>query len=310
MKRRELRELAEGGVLLTSRALEAGWPRRSLTRHLRGEGWVRLQTGAWAEPGAARNLVTQLRAVQLLRPQLVVSHCSAAVLWRIETLTHPSPAPLEFTDTELIHRRRDKGVRVHRIPLTGDEVAERNGLRFTTVNRTLADLLRSGPRDEALVAVESALSRRRVGRVRRAPLTSLTTLTATLDTPLQGAARARGWLDLADPRSGSPAETITRLRMYDAGLYPESQAELLTPDGRQVFLDFFFRREGLAVEIEGYAYHGTRDSHRRDMARFNRILQCPEVRSLLRYSAEDVFHRPAQIVQEIGGALRRPVGAA
>ncbi|WP_328769600.1 hypothetical protein [Streptomyces sp. NBC_00286] len=66
--------------------------------------------------------------------------------------------------------------------------------------------------------------------------------------------------------------------MHDAGLHPESQAELRTPNGRRRYLDFLFRAEGLAVEIEGYAYHGTRESHRRDIARFNEIHQCKEVR--------------------------------
>ena len=75
--------------------------------------------------------------------------------------------------------------------------------------------------------------------------------------------------------------------MHDVGLRPEPQAELRTPDGRRRFLDFLFRAEGLGVEIEGYAYHGTRDAHRRDLYRFNQILQCPEVRTLLRFTAEE-----------------------
>ncbi|MER6731176.1 hypothetical protein [Streptomyces puniciscabiei] len=33
-----------------------------------------------------------------------------------------------------------------------------------------------------------------------------------------------------------------RLRMYDAGLHPESQAELRTPDGSRRVVDFLFRR--------------------------------------------------------------------
>ncbi|WP_217567538.1 hypothetical protein [Streptomyces sp. GbtcB7] len=63
--------------------------------------------------------------------------------------------------------------------------------------------------------------------------------------------------------------------------------------------------EGLAVEIEGYAYHGSRESHRRDVARFNQVLQCPEVRLLLRYTAADVFHRPAIVIEEVRAALSR-----
>ncbi|MER5182922.1 hypothetical protein ABT009_31970 [Streptomyces sp. NPDC002896] len=305
VERKALQELAEAGVLLTSRALAASWPPRSLTRALRAEGWTQLQNGIWVEPRRNPDFLTRLRAAQLLKPQLVVSHRSAAALWRIETLAPTVEAPLEFIDPELTLRREGKGVRVHRIPLSAEEVTERQGLRATGAVRTLADLLRAGPRDDALVAVDSALAYRRVGDVRRAPLTSPDSIAAALEASFQGAARARTWLRLCDPRAGSPAETIARLRMHDVGLRPESQAELLTRDGRRCFLDFLFRAEGLAVEIEGYAYHGTRESHRRDVARFNQILQCAKVRTLLRYTAADVFHRPTHMLEEIRDTLAR-----
>lgn len=303
MKHRALRELAEGGVLLTSRAVEAGWPRRHLGRALRSDGWTPLRNGAWAEPGREPDSVIRLRAVQFLNPRLVVSHGSAAALWRIETLTRTSRAPLEFTDPELSHRPVGRDVRVHRVPLEPGDVAERRGLQVTGVTRTLTDLLLAGPRDDAVVAVDSALTRRRVDGAQRAPLTDLGAIAAGLEGRVRGAARARTWLHLCNPLAGSPAETIARLRMHDAGLHPESQVVLVPRDGRRVALDFFFRAEGLAVEIEGYAYHGTRDSHRRDVTRFNRIQQCSEVRSILRFTAEDVFRRPTQMVQEIRAAL-------
>ncbi|MGW5539863.1 hypothetical protein [Streptomyces sp. NPDC003998] len=162
--------------------------------------------------------------------------------------------------------------------------------------------------DDAVVAVESALTYRRVDGRRRPPVTTPASVSLALQAPLLGSARARDWLRIVDLRAGSPAETVARLRMLDAGLRPETQAEVRTPDGRRRYLDFLFRPEGLAVEIEGYAYHGTRDAHRRDIARFNQILQCPEVRSLLRFSAEDVFHRVEWVVGEVErtlAALRR-----
>ncbi|MEU1318531.1 endonuclease domain-containing protein [Streptomyces tibetensis] len=135
------------------------------------------------------------------------------------------------------------------------------------------------------------------------PLTALGSVGAALALPGQGSARARRRLELCDPQAGSPAETIARLRMADTGLRPESQVELFTPAGRRVVLDFLFRREGLAVEIEGYAYHGTREAHRRDVSRFNQVIQCPEVRSLLRFTAQDVFHHPDEMIAEIRAAL-------
>ncbi|MET8942306.1 hypothetical protein ABZX30_01600 [Streptomyces sp. NPDC004542] len=255
------------------------------------------------------DLRTRLLAVQLLKPRLIVSHRSAAAIWRIETLAGVSGTPLEFTDPQLTLRREGSGVRVHRLPLGTHDVWERQGLRLTPPTRTLADLLRDGPRDEAVVAVDSALSERRVGGLRRLPLLKADAIADALEATSptsptsRGAVRGREWLRLTDPLAGSPAETVARLRMHDAGLHPESQAELRTAEGRRRYLDFLFRREGLGVEIEGYAYHGTRDAHRRDMARFNQILQCPEVRNLLRFGAEEVFHRPAHMLQEIRTAL-------
>ncbi|MFF4789092.1 endonuclease domain-containing protein [Streptomyces sp. NPDC001276] len=269
MERKPLRELVDEGVLLTSRALAAGWPRRSLTLALRAQGWIRLYAGAWAEPGSTPTLATRLRAVQLVRPRLVAGHGSAAAL--------------------LLER--------------AEVVEGLQGLRFTSARRTLTDLLRAGPRDDAIVAVDSALGYRKVDGARRPPLTDMASVEATLKARSRGTARARTWLLLCDPRAGSPAETIARLRLHDAGLHPESQAEIITPAGRRVRLDFLFREAGLAVEIEGYAYHGTRDSHRQDIARFNQVLQCPEVRSLLRFTAEDVFHRPSFMIEQIRTAL-------
>lgn len=301
----ELRGLVEGGVLLTSRAREAGWARRSLLRVLGREGWTRVQAGAWIEPGRDADFATRLRAVQLLRPRLVVSHRSATALWRIEMLTQKGEGALEFIDPDLTLRSGGTGVLVHRMPLDEGDMVRREGLRVTNAGRTLADLLRAGPRDEALVAVESALTWRRVGGVRRAPVTTAALVSLALEAPMRGAEGGRRRLKLADPNSGSPAETVARLRMHDAGLHPESQVELRTPDGRRRYLDFLFRVEGLAVEIEGYAYHGTRESHRQDVARFNQVLQCPEVRLLLRYTAADVFHRPAIVIEEVRAALSR-----
>ena len=193
--------------MLTSRAREAGWARRSLLRALGREGWTRVQAGAWIEPGRDADFATRLRAVQLLKPRLVVSHRSATALWRIETLTPSTEGTLEFIDPDLTLRGGGQGVLVHRMPLDEGDVVRREGLRVTSADRTLADLLRAGPRDEALVAVESALTWRRVGGVRRAPVTTAALVSLALEAPVRGAESGRRRLKLADPNSGSPSET-------------------------------------------------------------------------------------------------------
>ncbi|MGI5338863.1 endonuclease domain-containing protein [Streptomyces sp. CA-181903] len=290
----------QGGVVALSQAERLGWSRSGLRRRLRKEGWQAVRPGAFAAPGRPAGLVAHLWAQQLARPDLVVSHWAAALLHGVERRVERP----EFTAPA-------GGRGAHRLPLRPDEVTRSAGLAVTTVPRTLADLLRSGPRDDALVAVESAVSRRPAGEEgTRGPLTVLDAVRDAVrdGAGMRGGRRALAWLTLADERAGSPAETIARLRMNDAGLYPEPQAELSLPGGRRVYPDFFFRERGLVVEIEGYAWHGDRARHQRDIARYNELTRCPEVRRVLRFTADDVFRRPVTLVRTVRRALDGAVG--
>ncbi|MGW0783474.1 endonuclease domain-containing protein [Streptomyces sp. NPDC002913] len=297
-----LHHFAQRGILLTRDAVAAGVAPRRLTRSLNAQGWQRVVPGSWASPGMELTPQLKARAVQMLHPGLTLSHRAAASVHLIELLREV----IEFTDPDSPTGRRH-GFRVHRAALPRGEICTRHGLRATTPLRTLRDLLLSGPRDEALVAVDSALGVRTVRGTRRSRLTTLPLLAAacaTHPTRRHGAPRAQGWLALADPLSGSPAETVARLRMHDAGLHPVSQAELVTPIGRRIRADFLFVREGVVVEIEGYAYHGSRGAHRRDLDRFNALSSCPGVRLILRFPAVTVFRTPDAILTDIRTALR------
>ncbi|MEU0301902.1 hypothetical protein ABZ252_20900 [Streptomyces sp. NPDC006175] len=303
-----LQRFTQQGILLTREAVAAGGASRQLSRSLVSEGWQRVVRGAWTAPGTELTPWLKARAVQILHPGLVLSHRAAASLHRIELLR----LAIEFTAPDSPASRRH-GFMVHRVPLTPGEICVRGGMRATTPLRTVRDLLLAGPRDEALVAVDSALGTRVVHGARRAPLVTTAQLTAacaTHPTRRHRAPRAAAWLALADPQSGSPAETVARLRMHDAGLHPLSQAELRTPAGRLIRADFLFVAEGVVVEIEGYAYHGTREAHRRDLDRFNALSSCPGVRLILRFPAETVFRTPHHMIGEIRAALasHRPVG--
>ncbi|MFD9955118.1 endonuclease domain-containing protein [[Kitasatospora] papulosa] len=118
-----------------------------------------------------------------------------------------------------------------------------------------------------------------------------------------GSPRARAWLPLLDPRSGSPAETIACLRLHDAGLRPVAQAALRSASGRTLRPDFLFRAQGLVVEVEGYAFHGTREAHASDLGRFNELQSCPEGPRVLRFTATEVFRDPDRFVAEVRAAL-------
>ncbi|WP_369146228.1 hypothetical protein [Streptomyces sp. R44] len=300
----ELAILARGGVLLTVWAVAAGWPPGRLAGRLRRDGWQRICRGAWAAPGREVDWRLRAAAVQLLRPELVCSHGTAARLHRIEVLESPS-RHLDFTAPGRTGASRGAEIRIHTTTyLTDGDRSLRRGLRTTTPTRTVGDLIRaSATREEAVVVADSALSRRVVEGVRREPLVRYDDLAAELAAPRRGAARARAWLRLAEPASGSPAETVARLRMGDTGLVPECQPTLLTADGRPLRPDFLFRTAGLAVEVEGYAFHGTRRAHERDIARFNALQSCREVRRVLRFTAREVFQHPERMTATIRAAL-------
>ncbi|WP_307804938.1 hypothetical protein [Streptomyces sp. VRA16 Mangrove soil] len=244
------------------------------------------------------DLRVRLVAEQWSAPFLVVSHSAAAWLWGVEMPSYEA----EFTAERRTLGRPRAGVRC--LALTERDIAVVRRLRCTTVDRTLGDLLRSADPDAAVMAVDSALTRRRVQNCRRGPLTTLARVTAEASRKgPHGRARALALLRLVDPHSGSPAETLARLRIHEAGLHPTSQAHLTTPDGTSVRPDFLFPAEGVAVEIEGYAYHGSRTAHARDLARFNDLQLCPEIRLVLRFTANDVRDSPERMVARIRHAL-------
>ncbi|MFE0648819.1 hypothetical protein ACFVZH_09560 [Streptomyces sp. NPDC059534] len=302
----ELAILARGGILLTARAVATGWPPGRLAARLRRDGWQRICRGAWAAPGKEVDWRVHAAALQHLRPDLVCSHGTAAHLHRIEQLgTDGPPDLLHFTAPPPARPTRDHRLRLHTTThLTDRDHTTRRGLRTTTPARTVADLIRSSrTREEAVVTADSALASRAVDGVRRGALLRYDDLAAELTTRRPGSTRARAWLPWAEPSSGSPAETVARLRIRDAGLIPESQPTLHTPDGRPLRPDFLFRPAGLAVEIEGYAFHGTRRAHERDIARFNALQSCPDIRRVLRFTATEVFHHPHRMTTTILAAL-------
>ncbi|MFF0472539.1 hypothetical protein [Streptomyces sp. NPDC004284] len=302
----ELAILARGGVLLTVWAVAAGWPPGRLAGRLRRDGWQRICRGAWAAPGRELDWRLRATALQFLRPELVCSHGTAARLHRIERLgTAAADDPLEFTAPAPARSAPGAAVRIHGTTfLTPHDRSIRRGLRTTTPARTVGDLIRtSATREEAVVVADSALAHRAVAGVRREAVVRYEELAAELAAPRRGGGRARAWLPLTEPASGSPAETVARLRMGDAGLFAESQPAVRTPEGRTLRPDFLFRAAGLAVEIEGYAFHGTRRAHERDVARFNALQSCPEVRRVLRFTAREVFQHPARMVATVRAAL-------
>ncbi|RIK14578.1 MAG: hypothetical protein DCC50_10800 [Acidobacteria bacterium] len=72
-----------------------------------------------------------------------------------------------------------------------------------------------------------------------------------------GVARARNIVDLADPKSESPGESILRLLLLDLGHEVVSQYPIEDADGRVfAYTDFYLPRLRVAVEFDGMVKYG------------------------------------------------------
>ena len=236
-------------------------------------------------------------AAALVRcPQGVLSHETAARELGLELVT---PRAGETLTVPRSHGHvRLPGWRVRRVDLAGEDVLERDdGVRLTSVTRTVADLSRRLPVGEAVACADSAL------RARAVTVPELVAALQRQEGP--GSARCRRVAALLDPASGSVLESLLRvlLRSELAGEPPLTQHPVLDRSGRLAArVDFCWPRSRLVVEADGFAFHSDRQAYRSDRARLNALASLGWL--VLRFTWEDVVHRPGYVVALVTECLR------
>jgi hypothetical protein len=196
---------------------------------------------------------------------------------------------------------------IHQIALTGAGSADRvvhrvatlppwemrDGVRVTTVAKTLGDLLLDSDRLQAVCAVERA---RQIHR----DLSAGVVLGTLGGRP--GCRRARDWLALADGRSESPLETLLRLVVVDAGL-PPPVPQLRVYVGRRPIarLDLAWPDCRAGLEADGAAVHAQPDALFRDRRRQNALVNAGWL--LLRFTWADAMTHPGGVARAVAAAL-------
>jgi predicted transcriptional regulator of viral defense system len=158
-----LYEIAEpqGGYFTAEQAREAGFSGELLSYHARAGRFERVAHGVYRLrrfPGSPYEdlFIAQLRA----GAESVVSHDSALALYELSDVL---PAEVHLTVPKSASRRRP-GIRQHTRRIAPDEVTVWEGLRVTTVPRTLADVARSGISDDRVrQATQEAVDRGMIG---------------------------------------------------------------------------------------------------------------------------------------------------
>lgn len=189
-----------------------------------------------------------------LSPGHVISHVSAAVLhgapvWNLPlTRVHVSRPPSSGA------RRRGR-LHLHAARLAEADLATVDDVPVMSVARTIADVARTAPRPQAVVLGDALL---------RNDPAAAAALPRILDAAggLNGVARARAVAGFLDARSESVGESLSRVRIEEAGLpRPHLQHEVVTRDGRRFRLDFFWQEFGIVGEFDGTGKY----SDRRDL---------------------------------------------
>ena len=197
----------------------------------------------------------ELAAVLACGPQAVVSHRSAGWLWQL--LPDPGDVPVDITQRKG-ERGRRPNIRRHRVSLSAKDVTIRDKIPVTTPLRTVLDL--------AAVLDQRDLERV-LARVERESLLEQRDLQSLMakHAGRPGAPMLRVLLE----SEAGPA--LTRSEAEERLLMLIRKAQLPAPETNvrvgDYEVDFFWRRERLVVEVDGYAFHTIRRKFENDRRR-------------------------------------------
>jgi hypothetical protein len=226
---------------------------RTRLAHLAERGdLIRVARGAyltperWSALGSDARYRVRIDAIAAtIDPTAIFSHASAAALWRLPWLDGWPDAVHSTIDAASGGR---SAATLHRhAPSRDTPTTVIDGLRVTTLARTVVDVAASRSFTAGVVTADAALGR---------PELDSSELDWELDQVphYQGAVRARAAIGFADSRSGSPGESISRCTMRRIGLpVPVLQQRFVRSIGGYWEVDFWWPDVGVIGEFDGAA---------------------------------------------------------
>ncbi len=271
------------GLITRTQLLAAGISAGAIDGRLEAGRLHPIHRGVYAlgHPALAP-LALEQAALLACGSRAVLSHLTAAVLWE---LVHGEGRVIHVT-VVAGQRRAPSDVVVHRA--ASAETTLRHGLRVTTARRTLIDLAATGH-----PSLPRALNEAQVKRL------------VSLDALLKFAGRRPGARILRDLATESPGYTRSGAERLMLALV--RRADLPRPRtnvrlGRYE-IDAFWPEQRLAVEVDGYAAHSTRQAFERDRIR-DADIQLAGHR-VLRITWDQLTRRPEAVAVRLALALAR-----
>lgn len=244
-------------IIRRGEALRRGATDHELQRQCRTGGWTRLRPGAYATDAelamldaVARHRLLAEATLRAAAPDAVLSHQSAAAVHGLDMWNTPLQV-VHLTRIRSGGGRRTTRRHVHSSVLGRHEITEVDGLRVTTVARTLLDLARTLGFEQALVAGDHALHKEAV--------TSAELESAVTAMPEHaGRRRVRRVFDLLDGRSESVGESRSRALFIARHLpIPEPQPNIYSDKGLHLGrVDLLLEEHHVIGEFDGRIKYG------------------------------------------------------
>ncbi len=287
---RVIRKLAEANNrVVTRRSLDAADIGTNVITHRVATGRLyRQHHGVYLldPPERASRITLLTAAVEACGPTAVLSHRSAAELWGL------LPKELGHIEVTVVaHNAGDRpGIRRHRVrELDPSDTCTRHGVRVTSPARTVLDNARH-PRLEEIVATgfdKGVLKQRQIDQaMARCPTRRGVRRLRTLLNQRGGPRRTRSW---------GERRLLSLIR--EAGLPVPLTNRVL--NGHQV--DALWPQHRLVVEVDGYEFHGDRDSFENDRARDAAHVAAGY--RVIRFTATQLAEQPLVVITQLAAAL-------
>ncbi|TCO48652.1 very-short-patch-repair endonuclease [Kribbella antiqua] len=273
--------LARQGGWATYAELVAATSRRAVAVALERGEIQRIAQGIYAVPGLPADTVATLAY------DGVLSHVSAAAALKLPLLVAP-----EKPHVTLPPKRRPRpgpSAVLHWADTDSDE--RRN--RITSLLRTVLDCSRVLPFGEALAVADAALA---TGNLSQEQL-----LAATAAMRGPGCPDARRMAAAATRESGSFLESMLRALLISEGIDGFEPQVLVTNGWFRARVDLGHRRARLALEADGFEFHGSRQDFAADCHRYDELVAAGWL--VLRLTYEQVIGDPAWVVATIRATL-------
>lgn len=275
----------KGGIVLSGELTPVGLNRNHLRDDVLARRAVRLHPGVFVvtDGEGVSNRQRMEAAQEYLGPESTLVLGSAARIHGIQGVA--SERAPEVALPPGLEKRQRAGVEIRFWSLPEDHTTVVDGLRVTTVARTLADLARELPRVAAVACLDSALLQGQIS------LDELPSVAAMMQRK-RGCVSGRRRLTECRVGAQSPLETGVRLACADGGMPPDAlQVPIYDSDGRLLgYGDLGWRLPDgtwLIAEADGLSVHEAPKALLHDRRRQNAFLSAANAQ-IVRFTSADL----------------------